>query len=603
MISIENISSGPSLTGGCKYDIKKCKKRESGTDTWPRRRRKAEKLLKDSEDLYNLLANHMKDLVWLLDLNLNIKYISPSVEKLTGYNLNEIKNITLEKLLTKTSFDKAMRFFSAEMTKALAAPDDYILKRSLELELRCRDGRMIWTENAFSFIRDENRKPVSLLCEGRDITDRRRAEKALRESEARHRRSEERYRNILDNMEEAYYEVDLKGDLTFFNATAVTNLGYSNEEMMGMNFREYVDKENERKVFEAFHRVFVTGESSKGVDWELISKSGEKKPIESSISLMRDTNGNPVGFRGIIRDITERKRAEEELRESERKFRSLTETAQDIILTVNMDGIITYANPAASAMAGRNDLAGMVLRDLISPDVVDQHLEMLDKHRRGFTGTMSYESKIPARDHAGLIYFDVKSTTLFYHGKPSGVLIIARDSTERKRTEEQIRLMAIVDTLTGLFNRRGFITLAQQQLKTAFRTEKKLLLFFIDLDGLKLINDTYGHEEGDRALQKTSTILKQTFRESDVIGRLGGDEFAVLVVDDEELQKNIFKRLKERIREENAAADISYPISMSIGVAEYDPCKPCSIEDLMFEADRLMYIQKKEKKQAGECLV
>jgi diguanylate cyclase (GGDEF)-like protein/PAS domain S-box-containing protein len=556
--------------------------------------------MKKSDELYHLLADHMKDQIWIFDLNLNIRYVSPSVEKLTGFNLDELTNIPLEKFLTKKSFDKAIKFFSAEMAKAMAAPADYILKRSLELELCSRDGRMIWTENTFSFIRDEKGKPVSILCEGRDITERRRAEKALRESEARHRRSEERYRNILDNMEEAYYEVDLKGDLTFFNATAVTNLGYSNDEMMGMNFRKYVDKENEQKVFEAFHRVFVTGEPSKGVDWELISKNGEKKPIESSISLMRDANGNPVGFRGIIRDITKRKLAEEALRESERKFRSLTETAQDIILTIDMKGAITYANPAAASMAGSNDLVGKVLRDFISPEVVNQHLEMLDKHRRGITGTMSYESQIPARDHAGLIYFDVKSTTLFYHGKPSGVLIIARDSTERKRTEEQIRLLAIVDTLTGLFNRRGFITLAGQQLKTACRNEKKLLLFFIDLDGLKVINDTYGHDEGDRALQKTAMILKQTFRESDIIGRLGGDEFAVLVVDDDELQKNVLKRLKERIKEESAASDVSYKISMSIGVAEYDPSRPCKVEELMLEADRLMYIQKKEKKQAGE---
>ncbi len=453
---------------------KKVINREGSTLPNLHMRKREEIMLEKSDELYHLLADHMKDHVWLFDLKLNIKYVSPSVEKLTGYDLDELRNIPFEKLLTKKSFDKAMKFFSAEMAKAMAAPADYTLKRSLELELCSRDGRMIWTENTFSFIRDEHRKPVSILCEGRDITDRRRAEKALRESEARHRRSEERYRNILDNMEEAYYEVDLKGDLTFFNATAMTNLGYSNDEMMGMNFRKYVDKENEQKVFEAFHRVFVTGEPSKGVDWELISKNGEKKPIESSISLMKDANGNPVGFRGIIRDIT-----------------------------------------------------------------------------------------------------------------------------ERKRTEEQIRLLAIVDTLTGLFNRRGFITLAEQQLKTAYRTEKKQLLFFIDLDGLKVINDTYGHDEGDHALQKTAMILKQTFRESDIIGRLGGDEFAVLVVDDDELQKNILKRLKERIKEESTVSDVSYKISMSIGVAEYDPSRPCKVEELMLEADRLMYIQKKEKKQAG----
>jgi diguanylate cyclase (GGDEF)-like protein/PAS domain S-box-containing protein len=425
-------------------------------------------------------------------------------------------------------------------------------------------------------------------------------QEALRESEARHRQREERYRNILDHMEEAYYEVDLKGNLTFFNTTAVTNLGYTDKVMMGLNYHEYVDKDCKQKVSEAFHKVFLTGESIKGVDWELITQESGKIPVESSISLLRDTQGNPIGFRGIIRDITERKRAEEALHESEVKFRSLTETAQDAIVTINMNGIITYANPAAKELATGMAVVGMALKDFLPPDSAEHHLGILKLITSGFSETLSYESKIMRPQDDCPLYFDVKSSTLLNRGEPSGVLFVARDATERKRTEAEIRMMAIIDTLTGLYNRRGFIALAEQQMKTAVRIDKKLLLFFIDLDGLKFINDTWGHEEGDRALKRTSIILKNTFRESDVISRLGGDEFAALVTDSAELPEVILKRLQSRTDDENAASDLPYQISMSIGVADYDPSVPCSIHELMSLADQLMYNQKKGKKQMGK---
>ena len=161
-------------------------------------------------------------------------------------------------------------------------------------------------------------------------------------------------------------------------------------------------------------------------------------------------------------------------------------------------------------------------------------------------------------------------------------------------------MMAVIDTMTGLYNRRGFISLAEQQIKTAIRADKKMLLFFIDLDGLKFINDTWGHEEGDRTLKRTSIILKNTFRDSDIVARLGGDEFAVLVFDSPELPEVILKRLHSRTHDENAASDLPYKISMSIGVADYDPSVPCSIHELMSRADQLMYNQKKGKKQAGK---
>jgi len=688
-------------------------------------KRQAEEFLRRSEEKYRLLADHMKDQVCLLDMGLNLTYISPSVEKLLGYTFDELREQPLAELLTGISYQKATDFLSVEMPRALAAPSDYVLSRTLEMEFRRKDGQTLWIENTFSFIRDENGKPVSLLLEGRDMTERKRvqealrlseecyrnildhmeeayyevdlkgnltffnpavvknlgytdhmvmgmnfrqfvdkenagrvveafhrvfltgetikgvdweligkesgripvassislkrddrgepigfrgvirditerkqAEEALRESEARYKEKEERYRNILDNMEEAYYEVDLKGNMTFFSSAAVKNLGYADNTLMGMNFRQYVDEENARKVFDAFHKVFMTGETIKGVDWEAISKESGKIPVESSISLVRNARGEPAGFRGIIRDITERKKAEEALRESEIKFRNLTENAQDAIIAIDMHGMITYANPAARAIAGNMDVVGTPLKDFLPFDLVDPFLDMLKSRRRGISSSRSYESKIirPQDEHP--IYFDVKASMLMTRGRQSGILFVARDATRRKEEEEKIRLMAIIDTMTGLYNRRGFISLAEQQMKTAARDHKKLLLFFIDLDGLKYINDTWGHEEGDRAIGKTSAILKATFRSSDVISRLGGDEFAALVLDSPEMPDVILKRLQGRIDTENASGNLCYEISMSTGVSSYDPLCPCSIHELMSRADHLMYIQKKERKLA-----
>lgn len=273
-------------------------------------RKEAEKLLRESEKRYRLLADHMKDQILLMDMNFDLLYMSPSVEKTLGYKFEDIKIAPIRKVLPQASLKKAIDFANEEMPKALAASSGYVLNRALELEVLCSDGRILWGEVKFSFIRNKEGKPVSILIEGRDITKRKQAEEALRESEARHREQEERYRNILDNMEEAYYEVDLKGCLTFFNAAAVANLGYTDSEMMGMSFHQYVGRQNADKLFETYNKVFRTGESIKDLDWEVISKNQGIINIESSISLMRDEQGKPSGFRGIIRDITRRKKLE-----------------------------------------------------------------------------------------------------------------------------------------------------------------------------------------------------------------------------------------------------------------------------------------------------
>ena len=135
------------------------------------------------------------------------------------------------------------------------------------------------------------------------------AEEALRQSE-------EKYRTILESIEEGYYEVDLVGNFTFFNDSMCQLLGYSKEELMGMNNRQYTDRENAKRLFQAFNQVYRTGEPGRGFDYEIIRRDGTKRYVEASFTLKKDASGKPIGFRGIVRDITERKKAEETLRRS-----------------------------------------------------------------------------------------------------------------------------------------------------------------------------------------------------------------------------------------------------------------------------------------------
>jgi diguanylate cyclase (GGDEF)-like protein/PAS domain S-box-containing protein len=167
----------------------------------------------------------------------------------------------------------------------------------------------------------------------------------------------------------------------------------------------------------------------------------------------------------------------------------------------------------------------------------------------------------------------------------------------RKRMEEQIISLSITDQLTGLHNRRGFLSLAEQQLKLSIRNKTVMLFFFADLDGLKWINDTLGHEEGNKALIEAATLLKETFRTSDIIARLGGDEYAALAVDIPDANSEIFTaRLQSLIDTKNNQENRRYKLSISVGCSRYDPENPCSIEELMVSADKLMYEQKQNKK-------
>jgi diguanylate cyclase (GGDEF)-like protein len=165
--------------------------------------------------------------------------------------------------------------------------------------------------------------------------------------------------------------------------------------------------------------------------------------------------------------------------------------------------------------------------------------------------------------------------------------------------EKDLQDMTLTDDLTGIYNRRGFFTLSEQHLKLAKRNKMNILLLYIDLDNLKEINDSLGHQEGDQIILDTANILKSTYRESDIIARIGGDEFVVFPVGmvDENISL-IHERLQKNIDTYNEESSRLYNLSLSVGIASYDPQSTHSIDELLAHADKAMYKNKLSKKMS-----
>ena len=298
-----------------------------------------------------------------------------------------------------------------------------------------------------------------------DITERKQAEEALRQSE-------EKYRTILESIQEAYFEVDLDGKFTFFNDSMARLTGHSKEELLGMNHKQFTNEETAKEVFQAFDNVYTTGEPSKGFDWQIIRKDGGEGFVEASVTLQKDLSGKPTGFKGMIRDIT-----------------------------------------------------------------------------------------------------------------------------ERKRTEQQINYMATHDVLTGLPNRLMFNQLLNQAIRSAQRHKRQLAVLFIDLDRFKTINDSLGHEAGDRLLKEIGKRFKRSLRADDVVGRLGGDEFVIFIEELEEFRQveNVAHKILTTTIQPMTLQGEECRVTASIGISMY-PGNGTDEQTLIKKADMAKYFAKEEGK-------
>lgn len=253
--------------------------------------------------------------------------------------------------------------------------------------------------------------------------------------------SEISYRNILDSMEEAYFEVDLKGNLHFFNDATLRDLGYCLSELKGVNFRKLVDEENARKVWENFHSVYLTGNPIKGFDWEIQKKDGGVIPVESSVSLLKDKQGNPIGFKGITHNITLRKQMEKELRQNEERYRTILDTMGEGYVEVDLKGNTTFANDAACRLTNytREEAIGRNYRQYTTEQTATRMYEAY--HRIYETGLPGFglDFEIIRNDKTAIEIRQNAALRADEDGRPAGFRVLFRDVTEQKKAERALR--------------------------------------------------------------------------------------------------------------------------------------------------------------------
>ena len=292
--------------------------------------------------------------------------------------------------------------------------------------------------------------------------------------------------------------------------------------------------------------------------------------------------------------IARMKRTEEELRGHVQKYAILIESTDDSIYLLDQKSRYLFMNKKHLNRMGlrAEEVLGKAYGDFHMPEETSEIILQVEKVLQ--TGESTHHEHKSARD--GGYFLRTLSPVMDSSGTIQAVTVISKDITPLKTLEAKLYALSLSDELTKLYNRRGFLTLATQQIKISRRLKRSILLIFADVDDFKAINDSYGHAEGDAALKDLTEILKQTFRESDIIARIGGDEFVILITDFHSGEKEVYlKRLHDNLEHfngRNGKKARPYILTISTGMVVYDHMTSSTLEEMLSHADSRMYKQK-----------
>ncbi|MFH1940178.1 MAG: sensor domain-containing diguanylate cyclase [bacterium] len=527
-----------------------------------------------------------RTLIELIDVGIQIETVegrilecNTAAAKIYGYTKKEMIDLTLADLVPEEFFKKLPRVITdKETSNGIFVPR--ISKK--------KDGTIFPTEIATKIVNIGGKS--RLIAYIRDITKRKEAEKKLR-------KARKMFASLFASSPEAALYHDENGRIININPHFTKLFGYTLKEIRGRNIDEGMiypaNKIKEGKI--------LTQKAFNGFSYyETIrrKKDGTLIPvIISAAPVIIDKKAQ--GTIALYQDITDRKKAEETLRKSQQEFASLFESSPEALVYLDENSNIININPRFTKLFGYTfeEVKGRNINDgmIHPPDKIEEG-EKLDKVALS-EGYFNYES-IRKKKDGTCFPVSISGSNILIDGQLKRGIGTYIDITKRKKLEEKLKKLAHHDVLTGCCNRGYGLSLLNQQFKLAHRKKYPLLLAYIDIDRFKYINDTFGHEEGDRVLKEAVKIFKSTLREVDIICRMGGDEF-LLIFPDSSLDDAplIRERINKKLKELNKKLAKHYKISFSVGLSCYNPFNPLSIDELIRIADENMYKEKKKKKE------
>ena len=549
------------------------------------KRKEAEKKLRKARKMFASLFNSSPEASLYHDKEGRIININPRFTELFGYTPEEVigRKIDEGMIYPENKIEEGERLTKNGLTFKGISDYETIRKK--------KDGTLVPViiSTAPVIIDKKTQGTIALY---RDITERKKNEKALRESE-------EKYRTLFENMQDIYFRADKEGNILLINPAGVKIFGYdSKEEIIGKNmaYDFYLNPEERKKNLK---RVEEGKGFIKGMEVTLKKKDGTPIIVTTTSHFIYDKEEKVVGIEGLLVDITERKKAEEALKKSQQEFASVFKNNPEALVYLDEKSNIININPRFTELFGYTleEIKGRNINDgMIHPPGKIEEGKNLDKIAFS-EGYFNYESIRKKKD--GILFpVSISGSDIIIDGQLRGIIGTYVDITERKKLEEKLKKLAHFDTLTGCCSRGYGLALLEQQIKTANRKKTPILLFYLDVDDFKHINDTFGHQEGDKVLKEAAKLFKSTLREVDNTCRIGGDEFLLIFPDSSLDDASLIKeRLSKNLEKLNQSLNKSYKISFSIGLSHYDPANPLSIEELIRIADENMYEEKKKKKE------
>ena len=394
--------------------------------------------------------------------------------------------------------------------------------------------------------------------------------------------------SIVDVSRDAIIGVTTEGVIMSWNRGARVIYGYTSKDALGSPISMLFDHRRGQEASLLFEKV-TRGENV--TQHEMVHLKKDRSPIDVSLTICPIMDGKTMtGASVVARDITERKRAAGSLAQQAAAMKA----SMDGMAIIDHSGACIYLNDAYAKIFGHADPERLIGATWEMFYFEDELARLKDKIMPAVWRDGSWRGEaLGLKLSGGTIPLEISISSV----DGGGLVQVVRDITERKKLEETLRNSSLKDDLTGLFNRRGLLKQAAPYFDFARRQKEKLLLLFIDLDGMKRINDEFGHNEGDNALINTAAILNHSFRSSDIIARLGGDEFTVLVTDLNASKEDAIARLNENLRAYNATEDRGHKLAFSIGVATLEPERMTCFEELLEQADKAMYQQKRMKRR------